>query len=174
MSSYSMPDGSQKAPRCLHWDAEILNMASPESSHHPSHCSLCTAVISRCSFLLCGELYFRQDNQIATPFYNSLALILSTCVFQLPENSLLPVNLYSYKCILQKEMATHSSILAWKIPWMEKRGRLQCMGSQRVGHDWATSLTLSHCPAAPLLSVGVCVQQWLYTAFGRTSVNEDV
>ena len=37
---------------------------------------------------------------------------------------------------LEKEMATHSSTLAWKIPWMEDPGRLQCMGSQRVGHDW--------------------------------------
>ena len=35
---------------------------------------------------------------------------------------------------LEKEMATHSSILAWKIPWMEEPGRLQSMGSQRVGH----------------------------------------
>ena len=37
--------------------------------------------------------------------------------------------------LLEKEMATHSSILAWKIPWTEKPGRLQSMGSQRVGHD---------------------------------------
>ena len=37
--------------------------------------------------------------------------------------------------LLEKEMATHSSILAWKIPWMEEPGRLQSMGSQRVGHD---------------------------------------
>ena len=36
---------------------------------------------------------------------------------------------------LEKEMATHSSILAWKIPWMEEPGRLQSMGSQGVGHD---------------------------------------
>ena len=36
---------------------------------------------------------------------------------------------------LEKEMATHSSILAWKIPWTEKPGRLHSMGSQRVGHD---------------------------------------
>ena len=36
---------------------------------------------------------------------------------------------------LEKEMATHSSTLAWKIPWMEECGRLQSMGSQRVGHD---------------------------------------
>ena len=41
---------------------------------------------------------------------------------------------------LEKEMATHSSTLAWKIPWMEEHGRLQSMGSQRIGHDWVTSL----------------------------------
>ena len=35
----------------------------------------------------------------------------------------------------ETEMATHSSILAWKIPWTEKPGRLQSMGLQRVGHD---------------------------------------
>ena len=44
---------------------------------------------------------------------------------------------------LEKEMVTHSSILAWRIPWTEKPGRLQSKGSQRVGHDWATSLTHS-------------------------------
>ena len=36
---------------------------------------------------------------------------------------------------LKKEMATHSTILAWRIPWMEEPGELQSMGSQRVGHD---------------------------------------
>ena len=39
-------------------------------------------------------------------------------------------------------MAPHSSTLAWKIPWTEEPGRLQSMGSWRVGHDWATSLSL--------------------------------
>ena len=37
--------------------------------------------------------------------------------------------------LLEKEMATHSNILAWKIPWTEDPGGLQSMGSQRVGHD---------------------------------------
>ena len=41
---------------------------------------------------------------------------------------------------LETELVTHPSILAWRIPWMEKSGRLQSTGSQRVGHDWATSL----------------------------------
>ena len=44
---------------------------------------------------------------------------------------------------LEKEMAIHSSTIAWKIPWTEKPGRLQSVGLQRVGHDWATSLSLS-------------------------------
>ena len=43
---------------------------------------------------------------------------------------------------LEKEMATQSSILVWKIPWTEEPGGLQSMGSQRVRHDWATSLSL--------------------------------
>ena len=46
------------------------------------------------------------------------------------------VGLYS-----EKVMAPHSSTLAWKIPWAEEPGRLQSMGSRRVGHDWATSLS---------------------------------
>ena len=43
--------------------------------------------------------------------------------------------------IAEKAMAPHSSTLAWKIPRMEEPGRLQSMGSIRVGHDWATSFT---------------------------------
>ena len=42
----------------------------------------------------------------------------------------------------EKAMVTHSSTLAWKIPWMEEPRRLQSMGLRRVGHDWATSLSL--------------------------------
>ena len=44
---------------------------------------------------------------------------------------------------LEKEMVTHSSILAWRIPWMEEPGELQSSGSQRIRHDRATSLTHS-------------------------------
>ena len=42
---------------------------------------------------------------------------------------------------LEKELAIHSSAIAWKIPWIEEPGRLQSMGSKRVRHNWATSLT---------------------------------
>ena len=40
---------------------------------------------------------------------------------------------------LEKEMAIHSSTIAWKIPWIEEPGRPQSMGLQRVRHDWATN-----------------------------------
>ena len=52
--------------------------------------------------------------------------------------------------LLEKGMATHSSILAWRIPWTEEPGRLQSMGQQRVGHDRAISLLqklAQHCKA---------------------------
>ena len=55
---------------------------------------------------------------------------------------------------LEKAMAPHSSTLAWKIPWTEDCGRLQSMGSQRVGHDWVTSPTHSCNLWLPLSSVG--------------------
>ena len=44
---------------------------------------------------------------------------------------------------LKKGTATHSSILAWRIPWPEEPGGLQCMGSQRVRHDWVTNTFLT-------------------------------
>ena len=48
---------------------------------------------------------------------------------------------------LEKEMATHSSIHAWKIPWTKEPGGLQSMGLQRVGHDWMTSLHFTSRPS---------------------------
>ena len=44
--------------------------------------------------------------------------------------------------LTEKAMTPHSSALAWKIPWMEEPGRLQSMGLLRVGHNWATSLSI--------------------------------
>ena len=64
----------------------------------------------------------------------------------IPISPLHLLSLYFCYCIsshlFSHSMAPHSSILAWKIPWMEEPGRLQSMGSLRVGHDWATSLSL--------------------------------
>ena len=50
--------------------------------------------------------------------------------------------IYRVRYSLEKAMATHSSTLAWKIPWTEEPGGLQSMGSLRVRQDWATSLSL--------------------------------
>ena len=50
--------------------------------------------------------------------------------------------IYIYTHTHRRRQWPHSSTLAWKIPWTEEPGRLQSMGSQRVGHDWATSLSL--------------------------------
>ena len=58
-------------------------------------------------------------------------------VKRLPTMQEIQVQSLGQEDLLEKEMAIHSSILAWKIPWMEDPGRLQSMGSQRVGHDWA-------------------------------------
>jgi len=52
------------------------------------------------------------------------------------------VRALSQEDLLEKGMATHSSMLAWRIPWTEESGRLQSMASQRVGHAWATFTSL--------------------------------
>ena len=64
---------------------------------------------------------------------------------------------------LEKGMATHSSTLAWKIPWTEEPGGLQSMGSQRVGYDWATSLSfLSFFLASDTQSADFCqLYRWV-------------
>ena len=79
----------------------------------------------------------------ALPHLRWASLVAQT-VKCLPAMRETQVRSLGWKDRLEKEMATHSSTLAWKIPWTEEPGRLQSMGSQRVGHDWATSLWL--CP----------------------------
>ena len=62
---------------------------------------------------------------------------------------------------LEKEMATQSNILAWRIPWTEEPGGLQSTGSQTVGHDWATSLSLSHTSKVMLKILQARLQQYV-------------
>ena len=64
------------------------------------------------------------------------ARILERLTISFPRGSSQPRNWTQVS--LEKEMATHSSIHAWKISWTEEPGGLQTMGSQRVGHNWAT------------------------------------
>ena len=69
--------------------------------------------------------------------------LVAQMVKHLPTMRETRVQSLGWEDLLEKEMATHSSTLAWKVPWTEKPGNLQSMGSQRVGHNWATSLSLS-------------------------------
>ena len=58
------------------------------------------------------------------------------------------VRILGWKELLEESMATHLSILAWRIPWTEKLGRLQSIGLRRVGHDWSNRVctqSLSDC-----------------------------
>ena len=66
--------------------------------------------------------------------YMNLAFI-AQLVKNLPAMQETRVQFLGWEDPLEKEMATHSSALAWKIPWTEERGRLQSMGLQRVGHN---------------------------------------
>ena len=77
----------------------------------------------------------------ATNTHTWTSLVAQT-VKHLPIMREIWVQSLGWKDLLEKEMATYSSVLAWKIPWMEETGRLQSIGSQRVGHNWATSLSL--------------------------------
>ena len=78
--------------------------------------------------------------------------------------------------MLEKEMATHSSILAWRIPWTEDPGGLQFMGLQRVGHDWATehsvyvSILFSQF-VAPLLPL-LCPKSVLYVCISISALQK--
>ena len=62
------------------------------------------------------------------------------------------------RSLLEKEMATHSSTLTWKIPWTEEPGRLQSMGSQRVVHDWANGIIW-------IISVSINPKLLIYLSF---------
>ena len=87
-------------------------------------------------------------------FQSDWTSLMAQMVKRLPTMQETWVQFLSWKDLLEKKMATHSSILAWKIPWTEEPGRLQSMGSQRVRHDWETSLSF-------LISFPV----WCTTAF---------
>ena len=71
----------------------------------------------------------------------SVSLVAQT-VKHLPAVQETQVQSLGWEDLPEKEMATHSSTVVWKIPWMEEPGRLQSMGSQRVRPDWTTSLSL--------------------------------
>ena len=86
--------------------------------------------------ILSAFLHVHQSQKLSEPLH------LAQMVKRLPAVRETQVRSLDWEDPLEKEMATHFSTLAWKIPQTEEPGRLQSMGSQRVGHDWATSLSL--------------------------------
>ena len=92
---------------------------------------------------------YKSGTNFTSVHYGIQCIIMSKCFFffsplmanHLPTIWETQVQSLGWEDLLEKEMATHSSILAWKILWMEEPGRLQSMGSQSIGHDWATSLS---------------------------------
>ena len=105
-----------------------------------------------CHFLLQGIFLNQESNpgllhcrQILywLSYERNLGVVLNSTLFLNQTLSSMPSNLwFPHFILLEKAMATHSSTLAWRIPWMEEPGRLQSMGLLRVGHDWTTSLSL--------------------------------
>ena len=108
----------------LHGPGTVLS--TPQSSHH----------FKNGAFL---PLHYWNPK----PFGHMFKSLVAQMVKCLPAVQETWVQSLGWEDPLQKEMATHSSTLAWKIPWTEEPGRLQSMGSQRVGHDWETPLSLS-------------------------------
>ena len=79
-----------------------------------------------------------RENFTLQPFHG---FPYNSTVKNLPSVQEMRVGFLSGEDPLEKEMATHSSILAWRIPWTEDPGRLQSTGLQRVRHDWAAEHT---------------------------------
>ena len=68
-----------------------------------------------------------------------MSALVAQRVKNLPAVQETQVQSLGWENLLEEGMATHSSILAWRIPWTEEPGGVQSMGSQRIGHDWATN-----------------------------------
>ena len=75
---------------------------------------------------------------------------------------LIKIDMWWSYFILEEEMAAHSSILAWRIPWTEESGGLQSMGLQRVGHDWVTN---------SFIYLEIAVTESYYHSFEKLYVN---
>ena len=83
------------------------------------------------------------------------ALLVTQTVKNLPAMQKTWLQSLGQKDPLEEEMATHSSILAWEIPWTEESGRQQTKGLQRVGHDWATNTDVTFMRPALLVRLAI-------------------
>ena len=125
------------SPKILEWVVYLFSRGSSWPGLKPGS----TAVqVDRCWFnSWVGKIPWRG---IGYPFQYSWASLVAQTVKNLP--AVLPavwetwVQSLGWEDPLEEGMVTHSSILAWKIPWRQKPGGLQSVGLQRVGHNWAT------------------------------------
>ena len=84
------------------------------------------------------------EEGIGYPLWYYWASLVAQSVKNLSATQETPVGSLGWKDLLEESMATHSDILAWRIPWTEEHGGLQSMGSQRVRHDRETKHTHTH------------------------------
>ena len=100
-------------------------------------CSLaCQSITPTCASVFTGPTFLSVSKSPSS--YKNRVSLVGQMVKRLPTMWETWVRSLGWEDPLEKEMATHSSILAWKIPWTEDPGRLQSMGSQRVGCDFAS------------------------------------
>ena len=107
----------------------LLNMLySPPMSPFVSQCQN-VILLFRCTYILKSNFSMpvKTSHLVFRAFLDPKVLLLSMC------------------------LDTHSSVLAWKIPWMEKPGRLQSVGSHRVGHDWSDLAAAAACALITVL-----------------------
>ena len=106
----------------------------------PGREAACRAVFGTWGFSLLGltgycRIWIPSYGLSAQPFYESWTSLVAQMVKHLSMMQETQVQSLGWEDPLEKEMAIHSSTIAWKIPWTEEPGRLQSMGLQRVGHD---------------------------------------
>ena len=92
--------------------------------------NICTKCFLSQPFITVGQATIKNNNKNVTYWRE---VFMHVCMY---------VYVHIYTQTSEKAVAPHSSTLAWKIPWTEEPGGLQSTGSLRVGHDWATSLSL--------------------------------
>ena len=136
--------GSHFLLQCMKAKSESEVAQSCPTLRNPMDCSLpgsSTYEIFQARVLEWGAIAFSERLAEFSSSFPAIRYLSGSVVKNSPamQDTFWPLG---WKNPLEKKMATHCSILAWEIPWTEEPGRLQSMGSLRVGHDWATSLSL--------------------------------
>ena len=120
----SIPSRGPKIPYVL-WHSQNEKKKKKETNTHKKKYLLIDICIMKLYYILHMHTIW---NSLVVQMIKNLPAMQETPIWSLGQDD-----------PLEKGMATHSSILAWRIPWTEEPGRLQSMGSQRVGLYWATN-----------------------------------